>query len=95
MKKISVMILCALIISLIAPLQTVTLAESQSGDTVILTLDVCSPSGSSLSANNDLLSIYECPCKIIPLALLGLQHIAKPAFSFLLIPTQLDRPPKI
>ena len=94
MRKMSVLVLCALIIPLLAPVHVST-ASSQSDKTVIFTLDVCGSPGSSLSAHQDMPSLYECPCKINPSGFIGFQNISKSVFSFLLIPSQKERPPKV
>jgi hypothetical protein len=62
---------------------------------MILTLDVCGSSGSSMSANQDIPSIYERHCKIMPLEFAGFHTAAKPVFPFLLIPSQEELPPKV
>jgi len=94
MRKMGVLVLSALIISLVAPVYAVTAAVSQNDSAVIFTLDVCSSSGSSLAANQDIPALYECPCKIVPMEFTGFQHISRPVFSLLLIPSQEERPPK-
>jgi len=95
MKKISVLVLCVLIVSLATPVFAITSAVSSGGTTMILTLDVCGSSGSSLSTNYDMPSICECPCEIVPLEFAGFHSILKPFFSLLLIPSQEELPPKV
>ena len=95
MRKISVLVLFALIISLATPVFAITSAVSSGGTTIILTLDVCNSSGSSVSTNHDMPSICECTCKIVPLEFAGFHRILKPFFSPLLIPSQEERPPKV
>ena len=95
MRKTSVLLLCTLIICLMAPMHAVTAVASQNDTTVIFTLDVCGSAGSSISANQDIPSIYECPCKIMPLEFTGFLNISKPLFSPLLIPSQEELPPKV
>jgi len=95
MRKISVLVLCALIISLATPVFGVTSDVSSGGATMILTLDVCGSSGSFLSTIDDMPSICECPCKIVPLEFAGFHSILKPFFSLLLIPSQEELPPKV
>ena len=95
MRKISVLILVALIVSLATPVFAITSAVSTGGTAMILTLDVCSSSGLSLSAGNDMPSIYECPCKIVPMEFAGFQNILQPPFLLLLMPSQEELPPKV
>jgi len=95
MRKISVLVLCALVLSLIAPVHVVTAAVLHNDNTVILTLDVCGNSGPSLSAGQDIPAMYECPCKLVPSEFAGFHSILKPFFSLLLIPSQAERPPKV
>ena len=95
MRKISVVILCCLIVSLATPLFAVTHTVSSDGNTMILTLDVCNSSGHPMSHGNEMPSIYECPCKIVPLEFAGFQSILEPSFLVLLISSQEERPPKV
>jgi hypothetical protein len=95
MRKISVMVLFAIIISLATPLFAITSAVSSEGTIVVLTLDVCGSSGHTSSTNHDMPSVCECPCKIVPLTFISFLTISKPLFSPLLIPSQEERPPKV
>jgi len=94
-RKISILILCAIIISLATPVFALTSAESSGSTTLILTLDICNSSDHSLSTGNEMPSICECPCNIVPLKIAGFHIILKPFFSPLLIPSQEERPPKV
>jgi len=95
MRKKGALILFFLIISLATPLLNVMPVESDDDHAVILGLDVCDASESSISANQDMPSLYECSCKIVPLEFAGFHTAANPVFSFLLIPSQEELPPKV
>jgi hypothetical protein len=95
MRKISLLILFVLIISLVTPLYAMTPAMPTDDTPAFLTLDVCGASGPLHSAKHDTPSIYECPGEIASLEFAGFHSAAKPVFSFLLIPSQEERPPKI
>jgi len=95
MRRTGVLVLCALIISLAAPVHAMTAVVSSDETAMILTLDVCGSSGPPLSAHQDIPSLYECPCKIAPSEFAGFRYISKPVFSPLLIPSQEELPPKV
>jgi len=95
MRKTGVLILCVLLVSLATPLLSVRSIESADNTAMLLTLDVCDASGSSLSANQDMPSLYEGTCKILPLEFAGFHKAGKPVFSFLLMPSLEELPPKV
>ena len=84
MRKISMLILCVLIISLATPVFAITSTIASDGTTMILTLD-----------DNDMPSICECSCKIVPMEVAGSYSILQPLFSPLLIPSHEELPPKV
>ncbi|MDP3112032.1 MAG: hypothetical protein Q8M71_08020 [Thermodesulfovibrionales bacterium] len=95
MKFGSILVLFAIIISIMFPLNFAVSPVTDKSKTVILTLNVCDKSGHSLFSGTDMPLIYECPCKPVPLEFSGFHRISNPAFSSSLISFQKERPPRV
>jgi hypothetical protein len=94
MKTGSILVLFALVISVMIPNITITYAAS--GDQpIILTLDVCSPSGSAATANADMPSLHECMCSLAPLPLISSYTELNPLFNPFITAFQEERPPRV
>jgi hypothetical protein len=94
MKTGSILVLFALVISVIIP--NITIVGAAAGDRpVILTLDVCSQSGSATTSNADAPSIHECICSPAPLPLLSSYTELNPLFNPFVTAFQEERPPRV
>ncbi|MBI5074477.1 MAG: hypothetical protein HZB62_04835 [Nitrospirae bacterium] len=92
MKKAAVILLMVLLSALISPL-TIIASPSESGS-FLVTLDVCSSSGSFMSMNADSPAIQECPCKLLPLAFVGYMPLMDPSHKPAIIVFTQERPPQ-
>lgn len=94
MKAGSILFLLALVISVIIP--NVTVIYPTAGDQpVILTLDVCSPSGSATASNADMPSLHECMCSPAPLPLISSYTEFNLLFNPFITAFQEERPPRV
>jgi len=88
------LILLALVISAMIPNIAITYAATDN-ETMIVTLDVCSPLSSAATANADMPSLHECMCSLTPLASTSSYTTANPIFNPFIIAFQEDRPPRV
>ena len=94
MKTGSMLVLLALVISVIIPNITI-IGAATNNQPMILTLDVCSPSGSAATANADMPSLHECMCSLAPSASTSFHIALNPVFNSFIIAFQKDRPPRV
>jgi hypothetical protein len=94
MKTGSILVLFALVISVMIPNITITYAATDN-QTMILTLDVCSPSGSAAASNADMPSLHECMCSLAPLTSTSFHIALNPVFNSFLIAFQKEYPPEV
>jgi len=94
MKAGSILLLLALVISVIIP--NVTVIYPAAGDQpIILTLNVCSPSGSAAASNTDMPSLHECMCSPAPLPLISSYTEFNLLFNPFITAFQEERPPRV
>lgn len=94
MKTGSILVLLALFIPAIIPNVTI-LDAANNNQSLIFTLDVCSPLSSAATANADMPSLHECMYSLTPLASTNFYTIVNPIFNPLIIAFQEDRPPRV
>ena len=92
-RKFAFLILFTLIISLAAPGSLVP-AASQAETAVIFTLDVCGSNGPFQSPGHEMPSLYECPCRLVPVAFSGFHRLSSPTSVLFLIPSPKEHPPQ-
>ena len=94
MKTGSILVLFALVISVITPNITVVDAASNN-QPIILTLDVCSQTGSVTASNADMPSLHECMCSPAPLPLISSYTELNLLFNPFITAFQEERPPRV
>lgn len=94
MKTKSILVLFAFVVSVMIP--NITVVYSTAGDQpIILTLDVCSQSGSASVSNADMPSLHECMCSLAPLPLISFYIEFNRLFNPFLTSFQEERPPRV
>ncbi|MBI5633770.1 MAG: hypothetical protein HZA15_09865 [Nitrospirae bacterium] len=92
MKKCALILLLVLFSALCSPL-TIIAAPSDSGS-FLITLDVCSSSGSFMSVNADGAAIQESSLSMVPLVFSGYIEEANSVFNPSVIISKQERPPQ-
>ncbi|GER94037.1 hypothetical protein A45J_1795 [hot springs metagenome] len=89
-------ILMALIASIISP-ASFKMIKIRKGrrPLIILSLDVCHASNSSLSVNADKPCLCECTYKPVPLKLISLYEIISPRLDLPILAFTIEQPPKV
>jgi len=95
MKLKSLLVLIMLVASIVLPV-TLHLSTSQNSQmAIIITLDVCHASDSSLSVNTDIPSLHECPCNPVLLERGALPEVNKTSLPTSWFSVHIERPPRI
>ena len=94
MRLKALIVLIALITSILTPL-SIGVYSIDNKTTVILTLDLCSAAGHTLSVNTENAVIYESPCRFIQLMFAGFYDSVDPAFNQFLLAFLSDHPPRL
>ncbi len=95
MKTGSILVLFAVIVAVLSPLNLSVTPVIDKGKTVILTLNICDGQGHSFFSGTDMPLICERPCKPINPEFSGYHRISNSAFALSLIPFQEERPPRV
>jgi|Deesub1362A_J573_1020465.scaffolds.fasta_scaffold21878_2 hypothetical protein len=94
MRLKALIVLIALITSILTPVSFgVYSIDNQT--TVIVTLDLCSAAGHSLSVNTESAVLYESPSRLVQLMFAGFYDSIDPAFNPFLLAFLSDHPPRV
>jgi len=95
MKLKSLLVLIMLVASIVVPVKLHISTSQNSPMVIIITLDVCHASGSSLSVNTDIPSLHECSCDPVLLESEALPKVDKTSFAPSWFSIQIERPPRV
>jgi hypothetical protein len=94
MQLSSIWIIVALVVSMISPITAHVTISSHNQEQRIVSLDVCSASGSFISANDNSPSLHECCCTQVPFEFTECIKTNNLSYSPSLFSIQLERPPR-
>jgi hypothetical protein len=94
MRRISILLLIVLAVTLVAPLSSFSLVIAGKDCSMLSTLDVCNSAAPALSSNGEMPCVHMTTNGIIPVVFVTFHEKIYPVFTELILTTRNEQPPQ-
>ena len=94
MRRLAILLLVVLAVTLVTPLSSFTLDIAGKGCDMLTTLDVCHSAAPALSSNGEMPCVHMTANNIIPAVIVTIHETTYPVFTELILTTRNEQPPQ-